>query len=49
MTRPLFTTLFRLLGKAGADQLDQAINSSLLIGTISNDADGGAANDFKST
>ena len=35
----------RLLGKAGADQLDQAVNCSLLIGTISNDANGGAADD----
>ena len=35
----------RLLGKARADQLDQTVYCSLLIGTISNDADGGAAND----
>ena len=35
----------RLLGKARADQLDQAVYCSLLIGAISNDADGGAAND----
>ena len=35
----------RLLGKAGADQLDQTVNRSLLIGTVSNNADGGAADD----
>ena len=35
----------RLLGEAGLDPLDKPLNGGLLVGTVRDDADGGAADD----
>src|SRR5699024_7937335 len=39
--------IFCLFREPGVDQLDQAIHSSLLIGAVRNNADGGTAHDAK--